>query len=65
MPGVERVHPFSEMPSVKGAPTFKGTPSVVGMREWLQLLGHSVLDLCSCQRSIHTDKLGRTATLTT
>lgn len=31
------------MLSINGAPNLRGEPNLVGMREWLQLLGHSEL----------------------
>lgn len=40
-PGLEGV-PLNGIPSAQAAPTFRGIPSLVGMRKWLQLLGHSV-----------------------
>ena len=33
---------LSEMPNVKGKSDMRGTPSIVGMKQWLQQLGHSV-----------------------
>lgn len=38
--GLDGVLSVGEMPG--GAPNFRGTPSLAGMREWLQLLGYSV-----------------------
>ena len=38
---------LNRMPSLNGESDLKGTPSIVGMRQWLDQLGHSVLvDLC-------------------
>ena len=38
---------LNQMPSLNGESDLKGTPSIVGMRQWLDQLGHSVLvDLC-------------------
>lgn len=34
------------MPTDKGAPDLRGTPSIVGMSEWLQMMGHSVRAEC-------------------
>ena len=36
-PAFEDIHPNGG-----AAPTFRGTPSLVGMRQWLEFLGHSV-----------------------
>ena len=33
------------MPSVNGTPSLRGKPSLTGVREWLQKLGHSVMSL--------------------
>lgn len=41
VPGVEGM-PLTGISSTHAAPTFCGTPSLLGMSQWLQLLGHSV-----------------------
>ncbi|KAL8906531.1 MAG: hypothetical protein Q9207_001969 [Kuettlingeria erythrocarpa] len=39
--GGSNVSGQDSMPNLNGAPSFKGTPSLTGVREWLQELGHS------------------------
>lgn len=34
-----------KMPAAKSVPDLRGTPSIVGMSEWLQMLGNSVDDI--------------------
>jgi len=34
---------LNRMPSLNGESDLRGTPSIVGMRQWLDQLGHSVL----------------------
>ncbi|CAG8952934.1 hypothetical protein HYFRA_00007649 [Hymenoscyphus fraxineus] len=36
---------INTMPSLKGKSDLKGTPSIVGMKQWLQHLGHSPADI--------------------
>ncbi|KAK5130372.1 hypothetical protein LTR08_002164 [Meristemomyces frigidus] len=36
-----------QMPAAKGAPDLRGTPSIVGMSEWLEMLGHTARDVNS------------------
>ncbi|RFU26342.1 hypothetical protein B7463_g9997, partial [Scytalidium lignicola] len=36
---------LARMPGLKGESNFKGTPSIVGMRQWLDQLGHSPTDI--------------------
>lgn len=38
----EKKNQVKDMPLTNGTPDLKGTPSIVGMREWLQILGHTV-----------------------
>ena len=40
--GTSNIPALDSMPSLNGAPSMKGTPSLVGMKGWLQELGHSV-----------------------
>jgi folylpolyglutamate synthase len=34
---------LSRMPTINGESDFKGMPSILGMKQWLNELGHSVL----------------------
>ncbi|KAF8426995.1 putative tetrahydrofolylpolyglutamate synthase [Tirmania nivea] len=39
--GIDGLSPISTRPNVNGTSTLLGIPSIVGMREWLHVLGHS------------------------
>lgn len=60
--GIERITPLAEMASVNAPLTVRGISSLVGMREWLQLIGHSVV-ASNLERN-HADKVGRKVTST-
>ena len=38
----EQINRKQIVPSTNGNPKFKGTPSITGMAEWLEILGHDV-----------------------
>ncbi|RPB21264.1 folylpolyglutamate synthase [Terfezia boudieri ATCC MYA-4762] len=43
--GIDGLPPVGAIPNVYGTSTLLGIPSIVGMREWLELLGHSDSDV--------------------
>lgn len=41
-PDLSKKPGLASMPSLNGVPSLRGMPSLIGIREWLQKLGHSV-----------------------